>query len=232
MQYYENIPYTLKKSRKRRRTISLQISDKSELVINAPHFTPLSEINRFVQEKQDWINKAIQKHKEALIKNRAKEYTTGEHFYYLGESYPLEVFFEPLENAGVVFWDNRFFLNAQEKKDLRKQYFVLWYKKKAHKYISERVDFFSLMLKLQPGSLRITSAESRWGSCSEDNNLAFSFRLIMAKPEVIDYVVVHELMHIKEKNHSAKFWQLVESVMPEYKLHRRWLKDNNSKFIL
>jgi predicted metal-dependent hydrolase len=232
MQYYENIPYTLKKSRKRRKTISLQISDKSELVIAAPHFTPISEINRFVQEKQNWISKAIQKHKEALIKNRAKEYITGEHFYYLGESYPLEVFFEPLENAGVVFWGNRFFLNAQEKKDLRKHYFVLWYKKKAREYIGGRVDFYSKMLKLQPGSLKITSAESRWGSCSEDDNLAFSFRLIMAPPLVIDYVIVHELMHIKEKNHSAKFWQLVESVMPQYKLHRRWLKDNNSKFVL
>ena len=232
MQNYSKIPYTLKKSRKRRKTISLQIGDKSELVIAVPYFTPISEINRFVQEKQNWIHKAIQKHKETLIEIKAKEYTTGDHFYYLGESYPLEVFFEPLENAGVVFWDNRFFLNAQENKDLRKHYFVLWYKKKARKYIRERVDFFSLMFKLQPGSLRITSAESRWGSCSEDNNLAFSFRLMMAKPEVIDYVVVHELMHIKEKSHSAKFWQLVESAMPQYKLHRRWLKDNNSKFVL
>ncbi len=232
MQYYSNIPYTLKKSRKRRKTISLQIGDKSELVIAAPHFTSISEINRFVQEKENWISKAIQKHKEALIKNKAKEYTTGEHFYYLGKAYPLEVFFEPLENIGVVFWDNRFFLNTQEKIDLRKHYFVLWYKKKTHEYLRGRVDFFSRMLKLQPGNLRITSAKSRWGSCSEGNNLAFSFRLMMAKPEVIDYVVVHELMHIKEKNHSAKFWQLVESAMPQYKAHRRWLKDNNSKFAL
>ena len=232
MQYYSNIPYTLKKSRKRIKTISLQISDKSELVITAPNFTPISEINRFVQEKQSWIYKAIHKHKEAAIENRAKKYITGENFYYLGVSYPLEVFFEPLENAGVVFWDNHFYLNAQGSKDLRKHYFVLWYKKKAHEYFRGRVDFFSLMLKLQPGSVRITSAVSRWGSCSGDNNLAFSFRLMMAKPEVIDYVVVHELMHIKEKNHSAKFWQLVEKVMPQYKLHRRWLKDNNSKFAL
>ncbi len=232
MQYYENISYTLKKSRKRRKTISLQIGDKSELVVAAPHFTPISEINRFVQEKQNWISKAIQKHKERVIKNKAKEYITGEYFFYLGESYPLEVFFEPLENQGVVLWNNNFYLNAQEDKGLRKHYFVLWYKKKAHKYISERVDFYSRMLKLQPGNLRITSAEGRWGSCSEDNNLAFSFKLMMAKPEVIDYVVVHELMHIQEKNHSAGFWHLVESAMPQYKLQRRWLKDNNSKFTL
>ena len=232
MQFYSNIPYTLKKSRKRRKTISLQISDKSELVIAAPYFTPISEINRFVQEKQNWINKAIQKHKESVIKNKEKEYTTGEKFYYLGESFPLEIFFEPLENAGVVFWNNHFYLNAQENKALRKHYFVFWYKKKAREYFSQRVDFYCKMLKIQAGNIRITSAERRWGSCSEDNNLAFSFKLMMAKPEVIDYVVVHELMHIKEKSHSAKFWQLVESAMPQYKLHRRWLKDNNHKFVL
>lgn len=232
MQDYRNIPYTLKKSRKRRKTISLQIGDKSELVIAAPYFTPISEINLFVQEKQNWIKKAIQKHQESVIKNKEKEYVDGERFYYLGEPYPLEVYFEPLENAGVVFWDNRFYLNAQENKDLRKHYFVSWYKKKAQKYLNERVDFYCKMLKIRAGNIRITSADKRWGSCSEENNLAFSFKLMMARPEVVDYVVVHELMHIIEKNHSAKFWELVESTMPQYKLHRRWLKDNNSKFVL
>ncbi len=232
MQDYGNIPYTLKKSRKRRKTISLQIGNQSELVIAAPYFTPLSEINRFVQEKQNWISKAIQKHEEESIKNKAKEYVTGEHFYYLGEPYPLKVFFEPLENAGVVLWDNCLYLNARENIDLRKHYFICWYKKKAHKYISERVDFYCKMLKIQAGKLRITSAERRWGSCSEDNNLAFSFRLIMAKPEVIDYVVVHELMHVIEKSHSAKFWQLVAKTLPAYKLQRRWLRDNNHIFVL
>ena len=85
---------------------------------------------------------------------------------------------------------------------------------------------------MQAENVKITSAEKRWGSCSGDDNLSFSFRLIMAPPDIIDYVIVHELMHIKEKNHSPKFWKLVEAVMPEYKIHRRWLKDNHHKFIL
>jgi predicted metal-dependent hydrolase len=232
MQYYSNIPYTLKKSRKRRKTISLQISDKSELVITAPHFTPISEINRFVQEKQNWINKAIQKQKEMLIKNKAKEYIPGERFYYLGKSFPVETFFEQNERQGLIFWDNRFYLNAPDVPAKKREYFIRWYKIKAREYFVERADFYSRELNLRPKSVKITSAEKRWGSCSEKDNLSFSFRLIMAPPAVIDYVVVHELMHIKEKNHSEKFWRLVESAMPQYKLHRRWLKDNNSKFVL
>jgi predicted metal-dependent hydrolase len=227
-----SIIYTVKRSRKRQKTISLQVNVNSGLIVSAPYFTPAEEIDRFVREKQNWISKTLRKHTEDSIKNKAKEYNTGEHFFYLGQSYPLEVFFEPFENAGLVFWNDCFYLNAREDKDLRKHYFVSWYKKKAYDFINQRVDFFSRMLKFQHENIRITSAKSRWGSCSEDNNLAFSFRLIMAPPNIIDYVIVHELSHIKEKNHSPKFWKRVEEVMPEYRKHRRWLKDNHHKFIL
>ena len=227
-----NITYKVNRSRKRRKTISLQIRNEAEVVISAPYFTTAEEISHFVEEKQNWINKTILKQKENSLENKTKEYETGEHFFYLGQAYPLEVFSEPFENAGVVFWKNCFYLNAQEDKDLRKQYFVSWYKKKAHDFIHQRVEFFSGMLKFQPGKIKITSAQSRWGSCSEDNNLAFSFRLIMAPPDIIDYVIVHELAHIREKNHSLKFWQRVEEVVPEYKKHRRWLKDNHHNFVL
>ncbi|MGA2781485.1 MAG: SprT family zinc-dependent metalloprotease [Smithella sp.] len=227
-----NINYTVNRSRKRRKTISLQISDKSELVIAAPYFTPIGEINRFVQEKQNWIHKAIQKHKEEAIKNKTKEYITGKMFYYLGESFPLETFFEKNERKGLVFWGNRFYLNTADAAAKGMFYFVAWYKKKAKQHLRKRVDFFSHELKLRAKSVKITSAEKRWGSCSAEDKLSFSFRLIMAPPAIIDYVIVHELMHTKEKNHSAAFWKLIEAAMPEYKTHRRWLKDNHHKFIL
>jgi predicted metal-dependent hydrolase len=227
-----NINYTVNRSRKRRKTISLQISDKSELVIAAPYFTPIGEINRFVQEKQNWIHKAIQKHKEEVIRNKAKEYITGETFYYLGESFPLETFFEQNERKGLVFWGNRFYLNTTDAAEEGISYFASWYKKKAKIHFRQRVDFYSRELNLRAKSVKITSANKRWGSCSADNNLSFGFRLIMAPQDIIDYVIVHELMHIKEKNHSAAFWKLIEVVMPEYKVHRRWLKDNHDKFIL
>ena len=138
-----NITYKVNRSRKRRKTISLQISDKSELVISAPYFTPAAEINRFVQEKQNWIHKTIQRHKEEAIKNKAREYITGEMFYYLGESFPLETFFEQNERKGLVFWDNRFYLNTADAAEKGMSYFVSWYKKKAKQHIRQRVDFYS-----------------------------------------------------------------------------------------
>lgn len=227
-----NITYKINRSRKRRKTIALQIRNETDVIVFAPYFTPVKEINRFIEEKQNWLNKTIRKQKEAADKNKAKAYETGETFLYLGKPYPLEVFFEPFEREGIVFQNDRFRLNARAGKELRKHYFVSWYKKKAGDFIGPRVDFFSGMLKLPYKKLKITSAQSRWGSCSGDNHLAFSFRLVMAPPEIIDYVIVHELIHIREKNHSAGFWRHVEMTMPEYKKHRGWLKDNHHQFIL
>lgn len=227
-----DIKYSLKRSRKRKKTISLQIGDNTEITIYAPYFTPVAEINRFVEEKQNWIDRAMRRQARLPVQPEKKAYVTGENFYYLGQTYPLEVFFEPLENAGVIFWNNQFFLNCPVDTEMRKQYFVSWYKKKARQHLRERVDFYESMLKLTSSGLRITSAERRWGSCSEDNHLAFSFRLIMTPPEVVDYVVVHELMHIREKNHSSKFWDLVVEVTPDYKTHRRWLREHQHNFNL
>ncbi len=224
-----NINYTLKRSRKRRKTISLQISNNSEVTICAPYFTPTGEINRFVQEKQNWIQKTIQK--QTSLRTKEKKYATGELFYYLGEAFPLEVFFEESARKGLIFWRDRFYLNSVDAAVEGMPFFISWYKKKAGEYLSERVELYGRKLSLQPLQVKITSAGKRWGSCSEDNNLSFSFRLIMAPPAVIDYVVVHELMHIREKSHSSRFWKLIEAVMPEYKIHRHWLNEESSKFI-
>ena len=225
-----NINYTVKRSRKRRKTISLQISNNSEVTICAPYFTPAGEINRFVREKQNWIHRTIRK--QSSLRPKEKEYITGELFDYLGESFPLEVFFEEGARKGLVFWSNRFYLNSPDAAVDGMSFFISWYKKKAGEYLSKRVEFFSRKLSLQPQRVKITSAGQRWGSCSEDNNLSLSFRLIMAPPAVIDYVIVHELMHIREKSHSSRFWKLIEAVMPEYKIHRKWLKEESPKFIL
>jgi len=224
------INYTLKRSRERRKTISLNISHNNEIVICAPYFTSQREINRFIQEKQSWIEKIIKKHADKALLIKERKFVSGEYFYYLGESIELEAFFEPKEKKGLVLWNNRFYLNSPDDKETRKHYFVLWYKQKALEHIGKRVDFYCRQLNLRARGVRISSARQRWGSCSPDNKLAFSFRLIMMPPDVIDYVIVHELMHIKEKSHSRRFWKLVAEAMPQYKTNQRNLKKYGEAF--
>ena len=142
-----NITYTVNRSKKRRKTISLQIGNNSEIKVYTPYFTPVAEITRFIEEKQNWISQTIQKRSQELLLNKEKDYITGEIFYYLGQSYPLEAHFEPMENTGVVFWNNHFFLNCPANRDMRKYYFIRWYKRKAKEYVSARVEYFSRELE-------------------------------------------------------------------------------------
>ncbi|MCX6795695.1 MAG: SprT family zinc-dependent metalloprotease [Candidatus Falkowbacteria bacterium] len=94
----------------------------------------------------------------------------------------------------------------------------------ARRLIGERVNFFATILGLPVKTVAIRDQKTRWGSCSKEGNLNFNFRLIFINPELMDYVVVHELCHLKELNHSPKFWALVEKVLPDYRERRRILK--------
>lgn len=106
------------------------------------------------------------------------------------------------------------------------------YREAAREYFPKRVSYFAYVLNVSYGKITIRDQKTRWGSCSSKGNLSFNWRLILAPPNVLDYVVVHELCHRKEMNHSPRFWALVESVMPDYKEHRKWLKENGGKLTL
>lgn len=99
---------------------------------------------------------------------------------------------------------------------------------RALEYIPERVALFAPRVKVSYGRITIRNQRSRWGSCSGKGNLNFNCLLMLMPPEIIDYVVVHELCHRREMNHSADFWRLVEDVLPDYKRHRQWLKENGA----
>ena len=92
--------------------------------------------------------------------------------------------------------------------------------------IRERLAFYIPRVGKQPGRITIREQKSRWGSCSSKHNLNFNWKLIMAPPQALDYVVIHELCHLHEFNHSPRFWSLVEAQMPDYKVWKKWLKDH------
>jgi predicted metal-dependent hydrolase len=98
--------------------------------------------------------------------------------------------------------------------------------------ISDRVKIFSDQYGFAPKRVRISSAKTRWGSCSPDGTLNFTWRLVMAPLDVVDYVVVHELVHLRVKDHSEKFWREVEKVLPEYRVQRTWLRTHGEKLTL
>jgi predicted metal-dependent hydrolase len=219
-----HLSYQLKRSKRRRRTISLQIKEDGKIVICAPHHTPKWEIEKFIKEKQLWINNKISE-KEKQIREVQKTFLSGERFLYLGEWYPLEIHEVDHTEPPLRLSSGKFIVNKDHMEEAR-DLFIRWYKGEAKEKIVGRIDYYSHRLHLFPKAMRITNARSRWGSCSRDNRLSFSWRMIMASLTVIDYVLIHELVHIREKNHSKRFWTTLESILPDYKRQRLWLKEN------
>jgi hypothetical protein len=216
--------YHLIRSKKRRRTISLHIKEDGRIVIYVPYRTPKSEIEKFIQERQLWISEKVLE-REKRIKEAERTFLPGEKFLFLGEWYPLEVQESSNKEPPLRLVFGKFILDPdyiEEAKDL----FANWYKREAKERVTERVEYFSNKFQLFSEGIKITSARSRWGSCSRDNRLSFSWRIIMASLAVVDYVLIHELVHIREKNHSKKFWNHLESVFPDYRQHRHWLREN------
>ncbi len=151
-----------------------------------------------------------------------KEFVNGEGFLYLGKYYKLYIVKDQTE---PLRFENGFYLSESALPNA-KEIFIEWYKEQAFRKISERVSFYANAGGFKYKRVGITSTMKRWGSCSSDNSLNFSWRLIMAPLRVIDYVVAHELAHTLEKNHSKNFWSIVKALMPAYKKQEMWLKEH------
>ncbi len=207
--------------RSERKSISLQITYDGSLVVRVPFGVSKAVLYNFVNKHKTWIKK---KQKEAREKLNfvKKDFKDGEEFLYLGKNYKLTVV---SDQKVPIFFDQGFFL-SQNYHRFAKEIFVDWYIKEAFNIIPKRVDLFAGKMGYTYNKVKITSARTRWGSCSHKKNLNFSWRLITAPISVIDYVVVHELVHLKEPNHSKRFWDKVKKILPEHQMYRNWLKQN------
>lgn len=173
--------------RSRRKTVAIQVLGVNDVVVRAPMRMSNREIEEFVQQNMDWIQKNLKK---------------------VAENQKEEEEIVPMTEAEV--------------RELAER---------ATQLIPERVKHFAPLVGVTYGRITIRNQKSRWGSCSAKGNLNFNVGLLLAPPEVLDYVVVHELCHRKEMNHSPKFWAEVSKLIPDYKQHEKWLKDNGRAII-
>ena len=216
-------PLNYKLIRSARRSISLQITSEGELVVRAPHKAPEKYIRTLIDEKRNWI---ISKQKEILAKVVKVELNDGSKVLFLGKEYPLK--FDNLEKFIIKFKDNCFYIAEEYAKDIKK-YLEVWYRNNARKLLTHRLNTLCQKHGFNVKNVKLSNASQRWGSCSSRGNINLNWRLILAPVEVIDYVIIHELAHTRELNHSDKFWKIVADIMPDYKKHRKWLKDNGNK---
>lgn len=206
--------------RSKRKTVSIQIKNDGTLIVRAPLTLSKKEIYDIVLKHQHWLetkqSEIIERNKKILT------FTEGEEFLYLGKYYPLKIVddYDNLLTLNDNFYLSKYCLaNAKE-------VFTNWYKDEAAKVIKSRAEYYAHNYNFQYSKIKISNAKTRWGSCSYNGNININWRLIMAPIEVLDYVIIHEFIHLKVDNHSRKFWQEVESIYPDYKKAKKWLKDN------
>ena len=216
----ETISYLLERSS--RRTIGLKITADG-LVVHAPKRIVAFQLNQVLQEKSNWILSKLQ----ARAANHVGkiEWIHGEQLLYLGNDIQLSVSQNSSKKA-IIFDQNTLFIASPQPNThaLIARKVIQWYKKQAAIDFSRRLEILAAKLGVATPPLTLSNAQSRWGSCNSRGQVRLSWRLLQAPPHIINYVICHELAHLKQMNHSAKFWAVVEQLFPNYKAAEKELK--------
>jgi predicted metal-dependent hydrolase len=214
--------------RSNRKTIAILIRRDGTVIVRAPRRASLKHIQEVIDQKTDWIREKRDFVLKTFPQAKPKEFVSGEEFWYLGKSYPLEIVppaSPRLNDSYPLALIDRFYL-ARTACKKGEQVFEAWYRKQARQVLEQRMQELADRYGFTAPKMRITSARTRWGSCSSSGYINFTWRLVMAPLEVIDYVVIHELAHLVHKGHTRVFWQKVKSIMPDYKQRSAWLDRN------
>lgn len=228
-----SLAYRLRRS-PRRRTVTLVIDPEDGLVVHCPRRHARWRVEQVIRSKARWILTKLEDARRRQRGRKSPRWLPGSLLPFQGGDYPLEV----VRSAGrgktvapVRLEEGRLRLPlpaaiAPVSEAEMREWMLLGYMAAAGETIAARVAHYQALLGVQPRAIRIKGQKRRWGSCSAKGGLNFNWRLILAPPEVLDYVVAHELCHLLHLNHSKRFWESVAGVLPDYKLRRDWLKEH------
>lgn len=201
-----------------RRSIGLTVDREGELFISAPTGCGIERLEAFIREKRFWLYTKLAE-KEALQDAvRPRQFVAGEGFPYLGRSYRLSLVRE--QEAPLKLERGRFMLCRSAAAEGQAT-FISWYSTRAKPWLERRVARFVSRVGAAPSRVDVRDLGFRWGSCSRSRELSFHWSTILLPPAVIDYVIVHELVHLLEPNHTPEFWLAVERAMPDFESRRR-----------
>ncbi len=221
-----DIEYTIVRSKSRKKSASLKVLPGGAVQVRAPVYMDNDFVDNFVNANKEWIE--LQRLK--MVKSKPKEVIENELWPYLGELYVIKL--TPTRLRPKVEISGQYIIvriNSQTNLSLRRKLIIQWYKKQARSLIVGLVKKYTEILDEKYGLVRLKDTSSRWGSCSSEGNLNFNWRLILAPRQVLEYVVVHEVCHLRHQHHKASFWKLVETLDREYRSSRTYLKHHGWK---
>ena len=208
----------------KRETLNITVERDCSVVVRAPEGTDLQKIHQAVESKQLWIYEKIrhpQKYR-GIPHPPGKELVSGESMLYLGRNYRINIVEDDYRE---IQFANKFIVSKTTLSCAR-QGFRYWYIAKAKEKIIPNVRYHAKNMGVEYNKVLISDLKYRWGSCTPKDNLNFNWRLIKAPMFVIDYVIVHELAHLMENNHTARFWNIIEAQLPGSQKAKDWLKEH------
>lgn len=214
--------------RPRQRTLRLRVTAKGCLRVTCARTVPKREIFQFVSSNLGFIEQQLEEARKIREQYPTPQFTEGEallffgrerkiHFRAGGEKLKLSM------EAGEFIFKGSLAASTREDRHAAVRKF---YRKTGLQYLTQRLEFFSRTMGLQPSGVSFRCQSSRWGSCSGEGHISLNWRLMAAPPDVIDYVVVHELSHLQHHDHSPRFWKLVAAFSPRYRELKNWLNQN------
>jgi len=204
----------------RRKTLALSVERDKSVIVRAPEGMPEEKIHRAIEAKKFWLYQKVNDEQKYPSRPVRKEFVSGETIVYLGRNYRLEV--TDNELSGVNF-QSRFQISRKNQPHAA-ELFRMWYLQRAEERIPRRAKYFAEALGVRFNRILVSDMRVRWGSCTPKSNLNFNWRLMKAPTTVIDYVIVHELAHLIEPNHTRQFWNIVSIQVPRFDWARQWLR--------
>jgi predicted metal-dependent hydrolase len=213
---------------RRRKTMSIQIDRTGTVSVFSPMGISEDFIKQQVCSKAKWITSKLKDIAHAAETTAQREFKTGQSFLFLGDTYLLHTAIEKTLQGVFVLDGVLYIRTTRNDKGHIKKLLYKWYRQKAGEVLLQRIEKFIPITGLEPRLVKVKEQKRRWGSCTCSGNIYLNWRLIMAPLAVIDYVVLHELVHLAHHDHSKYFWQKVEKFMPDYRQRKQWLKKNSA----
>lgn len=227
----KTISYTIRESAKAKRP-SLRIDARRGLQVVLPVGIAIDDLDALLKQRERWILKYLEKYEKAPTPSQPR-YRSGDQIPFMGEDHELEVIATQKGKQTLIARQGRFLrirlragLDESGQTQEIRHALETWYRGQAKTYITKRATELAALHGFKFEKIAIKGQKTRWGSCSTNHNLNFNWRLMMAPPGGIDYVIIHELCHLREMNHSKRFWSLVRKYCPSYQKWIRWFKDH------
>jgi len=216
----------------RKKSVAINVHPTAAVTVLTPRHLDDEKIRMIIRKKARWIIEKQEQIRKNGNSNSVKQFVSGESFPYLGRHYRLKVIKSSKDvERKCRLVNGRFLVEVNENRDEEgkkvtvKRKLINWYLEHAKEKIGERIGRFGQQVGSWPANIEIKNQERRWGSCSPNGNIRFNWKIVMAPISVMDYVVVHELCHLIHPHHSPHFWEKLQSIIPDFKKRRKWLKD-------